>query len=73
MEQTFESVQHEISKHDVEAHIASGDLVRIYQVARPILLLISTFRLIPKKWREIVTALVTLLDSKTASANDEDA
>lgn len=61
----FEVVSKEVDAQDHKAALSSGKLQDIYQVARPILVAVSKFNLLPKKWRTIVSGLVVALDAIT--------
>lgn len=63
--QTFEQVDTHVEEHGETAKTAvkKKDLAGIWKVARPILVLVSSFALIPKKWRDIVAGLIAVIDA----------
>jgi len=64
---TFEEVNAHVEKHlpgekTQSLTATANDLCGIYVIVRPILVLISQFPLIPKKWRDIIIILIKALD-----------
>ncbi len=67
---------HEEVNNHVEANFEAANeaavqnkLPGIWNVARPILSLLSSFPLIPKKWRVILTGLVSTVDALLEAQN----
>jgi hypothetical protein len=66
--QTFEQVDEHVKAHsEVITEAASSPekgkkLGKIWMVARPILDMVSHFPLLPKKWRGVITVLITAID-----------
>lgn len=63
---TFEEVDAYIEKHSKDlpqgAALAAPSLCAVYKVVRPILVLASQAIFIPKKWRDAIKALISVLD-----------
>lgn len=51
--------------------VQSGKIVKVYEIARPILVFIGGFFIVPKKVRTILTNLVTVLDIVFEIVNNE--
>ncbi|HVS94363.1 MAG TPA: hypothetical protein VHE59_20135 [Mucilaginibacter sp.] len=65
---TFEDVNAHVEQHLTDAKLqsmaaAAPNLCSIYAIARPILVLISQFVLIPQKWRDGIKILISALDA----------
>ncbi|MGZ3766546.1 MAG: hypothetical protein ACXVB0_15515 [Mucilaginibacter sp.] len=67
---TFEDVNAHVEQHltteklqALSAPAANPSLCSVYTIARPILVLISQFALIPQKWRDLVKVLISALDA----------
>jgi hypothetical protein len=72
MEQTFEQVNAHVEKYystipkgvgPKDAKVSMDKLRQWYAVARPILLLLSSLPLIPKKWKNTISTGIALLDT----------
>ncbi len=64
--QTFEDVETALGHVNVEHHLEAGKLENVYKVAKPILVLITNFIIIPKKWRMIVATLISVIEAQIA-------
>ena len=68
---THEEVNEFVEQHYEAANAAAvqNQLPGIWHVARPILSVLSSFPLIPKKWRVILTGLVSTVDALLEASN----
>jgi hypothetical protein len=71
---TFEQVDAHIEKHysapAMKKAIDKKKLADIYKVARPALVLVSSLPILPKKWKQIITDLISVLDLITAGGDE---
>jgi hypothetical protein len=51
--------------------VQGGKIVKVYEIARPILVFIGGFFIVPKKVRTIISNLVTVLDVVFEIVNNE--
>lgn len=63
--QTFEEVNAHVEKNTAKLAKAAkkNDLKGIWPVVKPILILIAAFPLIPKTWRDAVTAFIPAVEA----------
>ena len=64
---TFEEVDAHIEKHSKDlphgTALSAPNLCAVYKVVRPILVLASQAIFIPKKWRDAIKTLISVLDT----------
>jgi hypothetical protein len=67
------SVKNYASQKEIESTeaVQGGKIVKVYEIARPILVFIGGFFIVPKKVRTIISNLVTVLDVVFEIVNNE--